>query len=109
MCLCCDVQGSHGHGKSWKILKFETILESHGKVMDFYTNCQFCARCMAMAVLWFAYSSLLSFTLSRVYINVCLVMVVAVRAGHLDVSKKFKFMVIDFNFIQSIQLYRPNL
>ena len=28
-------QGSHGHGKSWKILKFETILESHGKVMDF--------------------------------------------------------------------------
>ena len=63
----------------------------------------------AMAVLWFAYSSLLSFTLSRVYINVCLVMVVAVRAGHLDFSKKFKFMVIDFNFIQSIQLYRPNL
>ena len=42
-------------------------------------------------------------------INVCLVMVVAVRAGHLDFSKKFKFMVIDFNFIQSIQLYRPNL
>ena len=36
-------------------------------------------------------------------------MVVAVRAGHLDFSKKFKFMVIDFNFIQSIQLYRPNL
>ena len=60
-------------------------------------------------VLWFACSSLLSFTLSRVYINVCLVMVVAVRAGHLDFSKKFKFMVIDFNFIQSIQLYRPNL
>ena len=29
------IQGSHGHGKSWKILKFETILESHGKVMDF--------------------------------------------------------------------------
>ena len=29
------MQGSHGHGKSWKILKFETILESHGKVMDF--------------------------------------------------------------------------
>ena len=54
-------------------------------------------------------SSLLSFTLSRVYINVCLVMVVAVRAGHLDFSKKLKFMVIDFNFIQSIQLYRPNL
>ena len=43
------------------------------------------------------------------YINVCLVMVVAVRAGHLDFSKKFKIMVIDFNFIQSIQLYRPNL
>ena len=78
-------QGSHGHGKSWKILKFETILESHGKVMDFclfsrshgklifqgkvmefYTNRQFCARCMAMAVLWIAYTrSLLSFTLSR--------------------------------------------
>ena len=77
--------------------------------MEFYINRQFCARCMAMAVLWFAYSSLLSFTLSRVYINVCLVMVVAVRAGHLDFSKKFKFMVIDFNFIQSIQLYRPNL
>ena len=56
-------------------------------------------------------SSLLSFTLSRecIYINVCLVMVVAVRAGHLDFSTKFKFMVIDFNFIQSIQLYRPNL
>ena len=100
------LQGSHGHGKSWKILKFETILESHGKVMDFclffkkswktdisrkshgqvmefYTNRQFCARCMAMAVLWIAYffhyflSSLLSFTLSRecIYINVCLVMV----------------------------------
>ena len=30
-----STQGSHGHGKSWKILKFETILESHGKVMDF--------------------------------------------------------------------------
>ena len=45
----------------------------------------------------------------NVYINVCLVMGVAVRAGHLDFSKKFKFMVIDFNFIQSIQLYRPNL
>ena len=77
--------------------------------MEFYTNRQFCARCMAMTVLWFAYtSSLLSFTLSRecIYINVCLVMVVAVRAGHLDFSKKFKFMVIDFNFIQSIQLYR---
>ena len=56
-------------------------------------------------------SSLLSFTLSRecIYINVCLVMVVALRAGHLDFSTKFKFMVIDFNFIQSIQLYRPNL
>ena len=134
------LQGSHGHGKSWKILKFETILESHGKVMDFclffkkswktdisrkshgqvmefYTNRQFCARCMVMAVLWIAYffhyflSSLLSFTLSRecIYINVCLVMVVAVRAGHLDFSTKVKFMVIDFNFIQSIQLYRPNL
>ena len=67
---------------------------------------------MAMAVLWIAYtSSLLSFALSResIYINVCLVMVLAVRAGHLDFSKKFKFMVIDFNFIQSIQLYRPNL
>ena len=78
--------------------------------MGFYTNRQFCARCMTMAVLWFAYtSSLLSFTLSRecIYINVCLVMVVAVRAGH--VILKFKFMVIDFNFIQSIQLYRPNL
>ena len=54
-------------------------------------------------------SSLLSFTLSRVYINVCLVMVMVVRAGHLDFSKKFKFLVIDFNFIQSVQLYRPNL
>ena len=62
-----------GFPRSWKILKFETILESHGKVMDFclfsrshgklifqgkvmefYTNRQFCARCMAMAVLWFA-------------------------------------------------------
>ena len=51
----------------------------------------------------------LSRSLVNVYINVCLVMVVAVRAGHLDFSKKFKFMVIDFNFIQSIQLYRPNL
>ena len=66
--------------------------------MGFYTNRQFCARCMAMAVLWIAYtSSLLSFTLSRecIYINVCLVMVVAVRAG--QVILKFKFMV--FNFI----------
>ena len=51
----------------------------------------------------------LSCSLVNVYINVCLVMVVAVRAGHLDFSKKFKCMVIDFNFIQSIQLYRPNL
>ena len=79
------IQGPHGHGKSWKILKFETILESHGflsffkkswktdisrkrhgKVMEFYTNRQFCARRMAMAVLWIAYtSSLPSFTLSR--------------------------------------------
>ena len=34
--------------------------------MELYTNRQFCARCMAMAVLWIAYtSSLLSFTLSR--------------------------------------------
>ena len=48
-------------------------------------------------------------SLVNVYINVCLVMVVAVWAGHLDFSKKFKFMVTDFNFIQSIQLYRPNL
>ena len=68
--------------------------------MEFYTNRQFCARCMAIAV---------SRSLVNVYINVCLVMVVAVRAGHLDFSKKFKFMVIDFKFIQSIQLYRPNL
>ena len=54
-------------------------------------------------------SSLLSFTLSRecIYINVCLVMVVAVRAG--QVILKFKFMVIDSNFIQSIQLHQPNL
>ena len=49
----------------------------------------------------------LSRSLVNVYINVCLVMVVAVRAG--QVILKFKFMVIDFNFIQSIQLYRPNL
>ena len=48
-------------------------------------------------------------SLVNVYFNVCVVMVVAVRAGHLDFSKKFKFMVIDSNFIQSIQLYRPNL
>ena len=77
--------------------------------MEFYTNRQFCARCMAMTVLWFAYIQVhyfLSRSLVNVYINVCLVMVVAVRAGHFDFSKKFKFMVIDFNFIQSIQLYR---
>ena len=31
---------SRSHGK----------LIFQGKVMEFYTNCQFCARCMAMAV-----------------------------------------------------------
>ena len=79
--------------------------------MGFYTNRQFCARCMAMAVLSIAYVQVhyfISRSLVNVYIiNVCLVMVVAVRAG--QVILKFKFMVIDFNFIQSIQLYRPNL
>ena len=90
--------------KSWIFVFFSRSPEKlifQGKVMEFYTNRQFCARCMAMAVLWIAYffhyflSSLLSFTLSRecIYINVCLVMVVAVRAGHLDFSTKFKFMV----------------
>ena len=127
-------QGSHGHGKSWKILKFETILESHGKVMDFCLfsrshgklifqgkvmekSWDFTQTVSSVHDVWLWQScglhiytsSLLSFTLSRecIYINVCLVMVVAVRAG--QVILKFKFMVIDFNFIQSIQLYRPNL
>ena len=52
--------------KSWKT---DISRKSHGIVMEFYTNRQFCARCMAMALvwlLWFAYtSSLLSLTLSR--------------------------------------------
>ena len=27
-------QGSHSHGKSWKILEKKVVMESHGKVME---------------------------------------------------------------------------
>jgi len=32
--MTTSIQGSHGHGKSWKILEKIVILESHGKVME---------------------------------------------------------------------------
>ena len=129
---CCNKQGSNGHGKSWKILKFETIIpqswKSHGFLSFFKKSWKTDISRKSHGILhkpsvmctMYGYGSLVvciiiqvhyfrSRSLVNVYINVCLVMVVAVRAGHLDFSKKFKFMVIDFNFIQSIQLYRPNL
>ena len=56
--------------------------KSSGKVMEFCTTRQFCAR------------------FSCKYYNVCLVMEVAVRGGHLYFSKTFKFMVkCTFDFV----------
>ena len=31
----CDWQGSHSHGKSWKILEKFVVMESQGKVREF--------------------------------------------------------------------------
>ena len=92
--------------KSWKT---DISRKSHGILHKPSVLCKMYGYgslvvCIIIQVHYFCSRSLVN-----VYINVCLVMVVVVRAGHLDFSKKFKFMVIDFNFIQSIQLYRPNL
>ena len=63
----------------------------HGKVMEFCTNHQFHARYVARqpSSLHFKIHHILSRSLVHVhvYYNVCVVMVVAVRGGHLYFSK----------------------
>ena len=31
-------QGSHSHGKSWKVMEKKAVMESHGKVMETEEN-----------------------------------------------------------------------
>ena len=32
------LQGSHSHGKSWKVMEKKAVMESHGKVMETEEN-----------------------------------------------------------------------
>ena len=101
MDFCLFFQEVMENDISWKS---HGILHKPSVLCTMYGYGSLVVVCIIIQVHYFRSRSLVN-----VYINVCLVMVVVVRAGHLDFSKKFKFLVIDFNFIQSVQLYRPNL
>ena len=38
LCVILHTQGSHSHGKSWKVMEKKAVMESHGKVMETEEN-----------------------------------------------------------------------
>ena len=46
-----NAQGSHGHGKSWKILEKIAVMESHGKVLEYENFPKIHGKVMELVVL----------------------------------------------------------